>query len=65
MVAYPFRALVVLYRMLAILTYYRMANVWDIVATYTRLPMIFLSTDFLFEKRIGLVAMGSIIRFTH
>ena len=43
-----------------------MINVWDTVSAFTHLPKMFLSTDFLFEKRIGHVAMDVLyIRFTY
>ena len=61
MVACPFRALVVLYRMLPIFTEYKIFNVWATVATICPPP-----TDFLFEKRIGLLSMDLLcITFTY
>ena len=47
MVVCPFRALVVLYRMLLIFTWYEMSNVWAIVSTIVHFPRTFLPTDFL------------------
>ena len=47
MVVCPFRALVVLYRMLLIFTWYEMSNVWPIVSTIVHYPRMFLPTDFL------------------
>ena len=49
MLACPFRALVVLYRMLP--------NEWATVSKTVHLPVMFPLTDFLFEKRIALVSM--------
>ena len=51
MVACPFWALVVLYWMLAIFTKYEMVDVWDTVSALIHLPMMFLSTDYLCEKK--------------
>ena len=71
-----FRTLVVLYWVLAISIYYEMINVWHIVSAIIRLHMVFLSTDYLFQKqkqkpknqqqkRIGQVTMGTLyIRLT-
>ena len=47
MTGHPFWALVVLYRMLAIFTQYRIINVWNTVSTSIRLPMMFLSRTIL------------------
>ena len=52
--------LVVLYWMLPIFTEYEMSNVsnvWTIISTFVELPRMFLSTDFLFELRIGLLCI--------
>ena len=51
MVAWPFRTLVVLYRMLAIFTEYEILNVWDTVSAHIHLPRMFLYTDYIFEKK--------------
>ena len=66
MVACPFQVLVVLYRMLPIFTQYGMFNVWDTVSTIVHFPRMFPPTDFLFEKRLGLVSMDLLyIMFTY
>ena len=66
MLACPFRALVVLYRMLPIFTKYEMSNIWATVSTIVQLSGMFPPTDFLFEKRIGLVSMDFLyIIFTY
>ena len=51
MVAYPLRALVVLYLMLAIFTKYEMIYVWDTICALIHLPRMFLSTDYFCEKK--------------
>ena len=56
MVVCPFRALVILYRMLPIFTLYEISNSWATVSTIGHLPRMFQPKDFLFEKRIGLVS---------
>ena len=52
-----FGALVFLCRMLQIFALYEMFNVWDTVSTTVPLPGMFLLTNFLFKKRIGLVSI--------
>ena len=43
-----------------------MINVWDTLSTFIHLPMMFQLMDFLFERRIGLVAMDLFyIRFAY
>ena len=65
MMACRFRALVFRHRIIGIFTLYEMFNVCDIVYALTRLPNMFLCTDFLFENHIGLVATElQCIRFT-
>ena len=66
MVDCPFRSQVFLYRMLPIFTLYEMSNVWATVFTIVQLLRMFQPTDFLFEKRNGLVSMDLLyIIFTH
>ena len=66
MVACPFKALIVLFRMLATSTQYEIIDVWDIVSTFICLPRMFLSSDYLSWKQIGQVATNIIyIRFTY
>ena len=55
-VAYPFRARVVLYQILPIFTLYEMFNVWTTVSTIVHLPRMFPPTD-VKKTRIGLVCM--------
>ena len=65
MVAYPIRTLVCLYWMLALITQYEMIKVWDTVSTCIHLPRMFLSTNILFEQRIGQFTMDLLwIRFS-
>ena len=52
-----FLALIVLYRLLSIVIQYEMSNVWVTVPTFVHLPIIFLSTDFLLERRLGAVTV--------
>ena len=66
MVACPLRALVVMYRFMALYTQHEMISVWDNVSTFIRLPRLFLSTEYLFEQRIGQVTMNLLyIRFIY
>ena len=65
MVACPFWALVVLYRMLSIFSEYRLINVWATPSAFFHLPRMFLSTDFLFEKWVGLVFWTPSISYWH
>ena len=65
-VALPFRPMVVMYRMLAIFTWYEMINLWATVYAFIRHPCMFMSTEFLFEKRIRLVTIDlSYFRLTY
>ena len=57
MVACPVQALVVLRRMLALFAKNEMIYAWATVSTFAHIPRMFLSTDFLFEKRIVLVTI--------
>ena len=41
--------------MLSIFTQYEMIDVWDTVSAHIHLPKMLLSTDYLYEKRIGQV----------
>ena len=53
-------------RMSPTFTWYEMSNAWATVSTIVHLPRIFPPTDFLFEKRIGLVSMDRLyIMFTY
>ena len=61
MVACPLRALGVMYQFMALFTQYEMISVWDNMSTIIRLPRLFLSTEYLFEQRIGQVTMNSFI----
>ena len=66
MVACPFWALVVLYWILALFTLHEMINVWDTIAIFIRLPRMFLSKYFLFEKGTWQITTGLLyIRFTY
>ena len=66
LVAYPFRALVVMYRVLAIINWYKMINVWDTVSTFIHLPRMFLSMDVIFEQQIRQFTMDFLdIIFTY
>ena len=51
----------VLYQMSAIIIQYEVINVWATVYAFVRLPRMFLSTDFLFEKRMGLVNIHPVL----
>ena len=65
-VACPFRAMVVLYRMLPIFIWYEMFNISTTVSTIVNITGMFSPTDFLFEKRIRLVFMDLLyIIFTY
>ena len=61
MVAWSFRARVVLHRMLATFTFDKMIIVLNNVSACIYLfPRMFLYTDFLFEKRTGQVTMDAL-----
>ena len=51
--ACPFREPIVMYRTLAVFAWYEMINWCDSVSVFMRLLKMFLSEDFIFEKRIG------------
>ena len=54
MVACPFRALVVLHWALPMeIIEIEMINVWDTISTFIHLGKMLLSSDILFEQRIG------------
>ena len=65
LVACPFHALVVLWRMLVISSLYYIFNEWVIIFVFIRIPKLFLYTNCHFEKRMYNLPRSSFISKLH